>query len=30
MAAGLTDRRATVTAALGYADADGVRVFQEL
>lgn len=28
MAAGLTDRRATVTTALGYADADGVRVFQ--
>jgi XTP/dITP diphosphohydrolase len=28
MAAGLTDRRATVTVALGYADADGVRVFQ--
>jgi len=26
--AGLTDRRATVTVALGYADADGVRVFQ--
>ena len=28
MAAGLTDRRATVTVALGYADATGVRVFQ--
>ena len=27
MAAGLTDRRATVTVALGYADAAGVRVF---
>src|SRR6202021_161811 len=27
MAAGLTDRRATVTTALGYADADGVQVF---
>ena len=27
MAAGLTDRSATVTTALGYADADGVRVF---
>ena len=28
MAAGLTDRRATVTTALGYADAAGVQVFQ--
>jgi XTP/dITP diphosphohydrolase len=28
MAAGLADRRATVTTALGYADATGVRVFQ--
>lgn len=28
MAAGLTDRRAMVTIALGYADASGVRVFQ--
>jgi XTP/dITP diphosphohydrolase len=28
MAAGLTDRRATVSTALGYATADGVRVFQ--
>src|ERR1700727_1525013 len=28
MAAGLTDRRATVSTALGYASADGVRVFQ--
>jgi XTP/dITP diphosphohydrolase len=28
MAAGLADRRATVTTALGYADAAGVRVFQ--
>ena len=28
MAAGITDRRATATAALGYADATGVRVFQ--
>jgi non-canonical purine NTP pyrophosphatase (RdgB/HAM1 family) len=28
MAAGLTDRRATVVTALGYADATGVRVFQ--
>jgi XTP/dITP diphosphohydrolase len=28
MAAGLTDRRATVTTALGYADATGVQVFQ--
>jgi non-canonical purine NTP pyrophosphatase (RdgB/HAM1 family) len=28
MAAGLDDRRATVTTALGYADAGGVRVFQ--
>jgi len=28
MAAGLTDRRATVGTALGYASADGVRVFQ--
>lgn len=27
MAAGLTDRRATVTTALGYANADGVQVF---
>lgn len=27
MAAGLTDRRATVSTALGYADATGVRVF---
>jgi XTP/dITP diphosphohydrolase len=27
MAAGLTDRRATVTSALGYADTDGVQVF---
>jgi non-canonical purine NTP pyrophosphatase (RdgB/HAM1 family) len=27
MAAGITDRRATATAALGYADATGVRVF---
>ena len=27
MAAGLTDRTATVTTAIGYADADGVRVF---
>jgi XTP/dITP diphosphohydrolase len=27
MAAGLTDRRATVTTALGYADANGVQVF---
>jgi XTP/dITP diphosphohydrolase len=27
MAAGLTDRRATVTTALGYADAAGVQVF---
>lgn len=27
MAAGLTDRRATVAVALGYADAGGVRVF---
>jgi len=27
MATGLTDRRATATVALGYADADGVRVF---
>ena len=29
MAAGLTDRRATVSTALGYADADGVQVFTE-
>ncbi len=28
MAAGITDRRATVSTALGYADATGVRVFQ--
>jgi inosine/xanthosine triphosphate pyrophosphatase family protein len=28
MAAGITDRRATVTTALGYADAAGVQVFQ--
>lgn len=28
MAAGLTDRRATVTVALGYADGSGVRVFE--
>lgn len=28
MAAGLTDRRATVSTALGYADTDGVQVFQ--
>jgi non-canonical purine NTP pyrophosphatase (RdgB/HAM1 family) len=28
MAAGLTDRRATVTTALGYADATRVQVFQ--
>jgi XTP/dITP diphosphohydrolase len=28
MAAGLTDRRATVTTALGYADATGAQVFQ--
>jgi non-canonical purine NTP pyrophosphatase (RdgB/HAM1 family) len=28
MAAGLADRRATVTTALGYADATGVQVFQ--
>jgi XTP/dITP diphosphohydrolase len=28
MAAGLTDRRATVSTALGYADAAGVQVFQ--
>ncbi len=28
MAAGLTDRRATVTTALGYADAAGTRVVQ--
>ena len=28
MAAGITDRRATVTTALGYADATGVQVFQ--
>jgi XTP/dITP diphosphohydrolase len=28
MAAGLADRHATVTTALGYADADGTRVFQ--
>ena len=28
MAAGLTDRSATVSTALGYATADGVRVFQ--
>jgi XTP/dITP diphosphohydrolase len=28
MAAGLTDRRATVTTALGYATAEGVRVFR--
>ena len=28
MAAGLTDRRAAVSTALGYATADGVRVFQ--
>ena len=28
MAQGLTDRRATATVALGYADAGGVRVFQ--
>jgi XTP/dITP diphosphohydrolase len=28
MAAGLTDRRATVSTALGYASADGVRVFR--
>lgn len=28
MAAGLTDRRATVTTALGYADKTGVQVFQ--
>ncbi len=28
MAAGLADRRATVTTALGYADAAGVRIFQ--
>jgi XTP/dITP diphosphohydrolase len=28
MAAGLTDRRATVSTALGYADATGVWVFQ--
>jgi non-canonical purine NTP pyrophosphatase (RdgB/HAM1 family) len=27
MATGLTDRRATVTTALGYADANGVQVF---
>jgi XTP/dITP diphosphohydrolase len=27
MAAGITDRRATVSTALGYADADGVQVF---
>lgn len=27
MAASVTDRTATVTTALGYADADGVRVF---
>jgi XTP/dITP diphosphohydrolase len=27
MAAGLADRRATVTTALGYADATGLRVF---
>lgn len=27
MAEGVTDRRATVTTALGYADANGVRVF---
>jgi XTP/dITP diphosphohydrolase len=27
MAAGLTDRRATVTTAFGYADADGLQVF---
>jgi XTP/dITP diphosphohydrolase len=27
MATGLTDRRATVITALGYADADGVQVF---
>jgi len=27
MATGLTDRHATVTTALGYADADGVKVF---
>lgn len=27
MAAGVTDRSATVTTALGYADTDGVRVF---
>ena len=28
MAAELTDRRATASAALGYADAAGVKVFQ--
>lgn len=28
MAAGIADRRATVTTALGYADATGVKVFQ--
>ena len=28
MAAGITDRRATATSALGYADATGARVFQ--
>jgi XTP/dITP diphosphohydrolase len=28
MAVGLTDRRATVTTALGYADTNGVQVFQ--
>jgi XTP/dITP diphosphohydrolase len=28
MAAGITDRNATVSTALGYATADGVRVFQ--
>ena len=27
MAAGITSRRATVSTALGYADADGVQVF---
>ncbi|MBL7497273.1 non-canonical purine NTP pyrophosphatase [Frankia sp. CNm7] len=27
MAAGLTDRAATVTTALGYADANGIRIF---
>lgn len=28
MAAGLSDRRAIATTVLGYADADGVQVFQ--